>query len=89
MRPREWPADLAERLELPAEILPGTGCLTISGGRRALVEGHRGILEYTGQRITVSFGRQKLSLSGDGLQLRAMSAGELLVIGRIRTAEWE
>ena len=89
MSASQLPADLAERLELPAEILPGSGCLTLSGGRRALVEGHRGILEYTGQRITVSFGRQKLSLSGDSLQLRAMNAGELLVVGRIRTAEWE
>ena len=89
MSASQLPADLAERLELPAEILPGSGCLTLSGGRRTLVEGHRGILEYTGQRITVSFGRQKLSLSGDSLQLRAMNAGELLVVGRIRTAEWE
>ncbi|MBR1566991.1 MAG: hypothetical protein IJ649_09520 [Oscillospiraceae bacterium] len=37
----------------------------------------------------ISFGREKLSLTGDGLHLRAMNAEELLVTGRIRTAEWE
>ena len=32
---------------------------------------------------------QKLRLRGDALLLRAMSGRELLVTGRIRTAEWE
>lgn len=85
---REFPADLAELLELPGELLPGTGRLTLSGGRRALVEGQRGILEYTAERIVVSFGREKLSLMGDGLRLSAMNAGELLIHGRIRSVEW-
>ena len=85
---REFPTDLAERLELPGELLPGTGRLTLSGGRRALVEGQRGILEYTAERIVVSFGREKLSLMGDGLRLSAMNAGELLIHGRIRSVEW-
>lgn len=86
---RELPAALAERLTLPEELFPGGGRLTLSGGRQALIEGQRGILEYTAERLVVSFGREKLSLSGDGLKLQAMNAGELLVSGRIRTAEWE
>ena len=85
---REFPADLADRLELPGELLPGAGRLTLSGGRRALIEGQRGILEYTAERIVVSFGREKLSLMGDGLRLSAMNAGELLIHGRIRSVEW-
>ena len=85
----ELPAALCERLKLPEELFPGGGRLTLSGGRQALVEGQRGILEYTPGRIVVSFGREKLSLSGDGLKLQAMNAGELLVSGRIRTVEWE
>ena len=86
---RELPTALAERLALPDEILPGVGRLTLSGGRQALIEGQRGILEYTPERIVVSFGREKLSLSGDNLRLCAMNVGELLVSGRIRAAEWE
>ena len=85
---RDLPADLAGLLELPEEVLPGKGRLTLVGGRKALIEGQRGILEYTPDRIVVSFGREKISLSGDSLHLKAMSAGGLLVTGRIRTAEW-
>lgn len=85
---RELPAELVERLELPEELLPGRGRLTLDGGRQALVEGQRGILEYSPERIVVSFGREKLTLAGDSLRLRAMNAGELLIAGRIRAAEW-
>ena len=85
----ELPFDLAERLELPGELLPGAGRLTLSAGRRAVIEGGRGLLEYGPERVTVSFGREKLRLSGEGLTLRAMRGGELLVTGRIRNVEWE
>ena len=85
---RFLPAALAERLGLPNEIVPGGGRLTLSGGRQALIEGYRGLLEYTPDRIVVSFGREKLSLAGDNLRLQAMNAGELLITGRIREAEW-
>ena len=85
---RELPVELAERLTLPGELIPGQGKLTLNGGRQALVEGQRGLLEYTAERIVVSFGREKLALMGDGLTIRAMNAGELLISGRIRTAEW-
>jgi sporulation protein YqfC len=85
---RELPAALAERLSLPEELLPGRGRLTLCAGRQALIEGHRGLMEYTQERIVVSFGREKLSLTGNGLTVQAMNAGELLITGRIRTAEW-
>ena len=58
---RELPAELAERLELPEDLLPGSGRLTLSGGRQALVEGHRGILEYTPER---GYGYKNVILNG-------------------------
>ena len=85
---KDLPPELIERLELPEELLPGKGRLTLDGGRQALVEGQRGILEYTPERIVVSFGREKLTLAGNGLRLRAMNGSEILIAGRICAAEW-
>ena len=84
----QLPADLAERLEIPGEALPGTGRLTISGGRQAVVEGHRGVLDFTENRLVLRLGREKLILEGTGLRLRALNGDELLVAGRIRSVEW-
>ena len=48
----------------------------------------RHMLGRTPERIAVSMGRETLSLTGDNLRLQAMNAGELLITGRIRAAEW-
>lgn len=86
---KELPAELAERLELPGEIVPGAGLVCLKGGRQALIQGQRGLLEYSGERIVVALSRGKLRLSGSGLELQAMNGDELMVTGRIQAVEWE
>lgn len=88
---RRWelPQNLAERLALPEEALLGTAKLTVTGGRRLLVENHRGIMDYSQERIVVSLGRGRLNISGTGLVIHAMNRQELLIGGRIQSMEWE
>ena len=85
---KELPYDLAVQLSLPTELSAWTGRLTVTGGKTALIEDHRGIIEYSDTRIVVSAGRGKIIISGTGLKLTAMNRGELLVNGRIQSAEW-
>lgn len=82
-------ADLAERLELPEDALLSAAKLSLTAGRRALIENHKGILEYGTERILISTGRGKISLSGSELRLVAMSKSQLLISGRIQNVEWE
>ena len=85
---RELPYELADKLELPEDVLLGSGKLTVTGGRSAVIENHRGVLEYTAKRIVVAVPRGKVCLDGTGLRLKAMNKNELLVGGRIRNIEW-
>ena len=80
---------LAERLELPEEALLNAAKLSVTGGRRALIENHRGILEYGRERIVVGAGRGKICLSGSELRLAAMNRTELLIVGNVQSVEWE
>lgn len=86
---RELALDLSERLELPEEALLGAGKISVTAGRRALVENHRGILEYGRDRIVVGMNRGQVRLNGSELQLLAMNKRELLIGGRIQSVEWE
>jgi len=81
-------SDLSERLELPEEALLGETKLTVTAGRRALIENHRGILEYGPEYIAVSTRAGRLGLSGSGLRLLAMNRRELLIGGKIQSVEW-
>lgn len=88
-RIKELPLELAEKLELPGEIIPGAGSLTVIGGRRALVEGCRGLLEYSQERVVLSLKRGRIIIGGAGLTIRVMNAAALIVSGRIENVEWE
>ena len=87
-RIKELPIELAEKLALPDDILPGTGSVSITGGRHALVEGQRGILEYSEEKIVLALKRGKITVSGSGMKLKAMNGGEVLISGRIQNVEW-
>jgi len=87
-RIKELPFELAEKMELPGEIIPGAGSLSIIGGRRALVEGYRGLLEYSTERLVLALERGKIIISGAGLVIRTMNAGALVISGRIENVEW-
>ena len=78
---------LAERLEVPGEALGELRVQTV--GRTALVENHRGLLEYGAEQIRVSTGRGQIVLRGSGLTLAAMNGSELLIRGALHSAEWE
>lgn len=54
------PLEIAERLDLPAESVAGVPKLTVTGRRRALVENHCGLLEYSHECIVVDGGRVRV-----------------------------
>ena len=78
---REWVRRLTQGLE--GESLPGVTVAELAGDRRVLVEGHRGVTEYSPTRVTVKVGYGELSVCGCGLELRQMSKVHLVVCGRI------
>ena len=82
---REWVRRLTQGLE--GESLPGMTVAELAGDRRILVEGHRGVTEYSPCRVTVKVGYGELSVYGCDLQLRQMSKVQLVICGRIDGVE--
>ena len=64
------PEEIAGRLDLPAETVAGVPKLTVTGRRRALIENHRGLLQYSRDCIEVDGGRvrprREFAARGDG-----------------------
>ena len=74
----------AQALELPADVVAGLPRVELTGDRELRMENHRGILAYGAEEIQISGGRLVVKVRGEGLELRAMNAGELLITGAIR-----
>jgi len=82
------PEEVADKLDLPGEVLPGVPRLTITGRRRALIENHGGLVKYSEDCIELG-GKSKIIIRGDGLRLVAMTRTDMVIAGRILSAEYE
>lgn len=80
---------LVRQLDVPAESLSGAPRITMSGGARVLVEGHRGLLEYSAERVAAAGAGCRILIRGEGLGLEIMNGRELVVTGKIWAVELE
>jgi sporulation protein YqfC len=80
---------LLDRLDLPGETLPGQVLVEIAGENRMLIEQHRGIREYTPERIGVCVRYGMVEICGKGLELRSMSREQLIISGCIHSITLE
>ena len=73
----------AETFDLPADALAGLPKVELVGDGELRVENHKGILAYGREEIHISGGPFVVKVTGEGLELRAMTGLELLITGRI------
>ena len=79
---------VAERLDLPPEA--GNAIrVTLAGGRRLLVENHRGLLRFTPTEAEIAGAGVRVRVRGDGLLLRAMTGEMLLLSGTVFGVDME
>lgn len=63
--------------------------VTMTGGKRLVIEGQRGVLEYGNERIAVASPEGRITVSGAALTLDAMDTDTLVISGRIAAVERE
>lgn len=78
-----------KQLDIPAESISGAPRITVSGNSRVLVEGHRGLLEYSAERVAAAGAGCRILIKGEGLGLEIMNGRELVVSGKIWAVELE
>ena len=74
----------------PSAIPPAinSACIELNGNREALIEGGRGVLEYSPETVRVNTADMIVTVSGRGLNLRCISATALIVDGFITQIEF-
>ena len=78
----------SEVFDIPGEAAAGLPRVTITGYSKIHVENHRGLLEYSTERIAVNTGRMVIRINGRDLELTAMSNLELVVTGTVISVEY-
>lgn len=81
--------ELADRLDMPADICAQSAKITVNGRRHLMIENHRGIISYGSELIEIDCGAMKVNVRGDDLQLGAMDKNDMLISGRLLVIELE
>lgn len=71
------------RLALEDQSLPGKPLMEILDDKRVLIEHHRGITQYTPERIQIRVKFGAICVCGAELSLCRMTADQLVITGRI------
>lgn len=80
---------LTREQDIHAQPLPGCPIVELSGDGRVLIENHRGVAEYTGQRIEVKVKFGRIVVCGSGLEMRVMTRCQLVILGKVDTITLE
>lgn len=74
---------LSRQTDLQGELFPGQSLVELLGQGRVLIEGHRGIVEYSRERIAVKVSFGFVVVRGTCLCLRCMQRQQLVICGKI------
>ncbi len=72
-----------ERLNLPPQLAPGVPLVELIGKTALIINRHRGLTEYTRQRICVRSSLGLIAVTGSALHISRMNRQTLTVSGTI------
>jgi sporulation protein YqfC len=74
---------LMTTFDLPPEVMLNVPLIMMVGGRSLILENHRGILEYSRERIRIRLLKGELTLLGRNMLIQSISDEELQIKGEI------
>jgi len=75
---------MADFLEIPGDLVLDIPKLTITGRAELHLENHKGIIEFSTERMRINLSRGFLEIIGDNLEIQALMPDEMKVAGEIR-----
>jgi len=72
---------LANAFDLPKELVIDIPKITLIGNREMAIENHRGIIQYTTEKIRISVAGGELIVSGKELFINSILLEEIIIYG--------
>jgi len=79
---------VASLLELPGDVMLNSSRITLVGARELWVENHKGVHEYTAERVVLAVPEGRLTIAGESLNIGAISPDQLTLSGSIRSIQY-
>lgn len=79
---------ICEKLELPEDVCRSCGYIEIVSNCCALVDGCKGVSEYSDDKIKLNLGKGSVCFYGNTLSIRSLSMEQAMVEGFIVSVEF-
>lgn len=86
---RKLRQELAEILELPLDVSMDLPRVTIVGDLGLLIQNHRGLIQYSPEKIVIGVGRGQMAIVGKSLEIEEVSREDMIVRGAIGSVQME
>ena len=80
--------EISSVLEIPEEVVFDMPFISLKGREEAVVENYKGIIEYSSERIRLNTTSGVFKLSGEGLTIKCLDADNVIISGKINSAEF-
>ena len=87
-RSNEIKESISELLELPKDIMLDLPRITLIGNLQLYIENHKGIIEYSKQRIRINTKNGVMRIIGKNLTIKTIITEEVIVVGLIEQIEF-
>ncbi|QGT99988.1 hypothetical protein SYNTR_1395 [Candidatus Syntrophocurvum alkaliphilum] len=79
---------MADFLEIPKDLVLDLPKLTVIGRDELYIENHRGIIEYSVNKLRINLSRGYLEIEGENLEIKALMPEEMSILGRVRAIKY-
>jgi sporulation protein YqfC len=80
--------NLVKAMQLPSGLVPNSTHFEINSNREAVIEGYKGILEYTEEKTKINLGKMIVIFSGRKIVLKYQTADSLILEGFFSSIEF-
>lgn len=81
-------AAISDALELPGEITLNLPKIILVGYNQMLIENHKGVIEYTPQKVRLNSGIGVIKIEGTDLNLKNIAIDNIIITGKIKTVSF-
>src|SRR5690554_5571953 len=89
LKKERFRAKIAEYFELPSDVVLDLPRLVLTGDRQLVVENHRGLKMYSCTEVGLQTTVGSLTVSGEALNIKLITADRVAIDGRITRVEWD
>lgn len=81
--------NIADKLDLPADIILNMPQIKITGNNEIVIENHRGIITFNENEVKINSGIGLISIYGNGFEVLFMGGSTITIGGRFTSIVYE